>query len=185
MRNDMFIHPFSYATREPIYLVSESEPIGIGMIACIYLALSAGELGLSSSDPHVQPVLDYNFLEEELDRERLREAVRLCLELAEQPQVRDIVSERVSPTDADLASDDALDDWMMRVVGTSHHISGTCKMGPATDPSAVVDQHGKVHGIEGLRVADASIMPDCIRANTNVTAMMIGERIADFMRGAG
>ena len=54
-------------------------------------------------------------------------------------------------------------------------------MGPATDPLAVVDQYGKVHGVEGLRVADASIMPDCIRANTNATCMMIGERIADLM----
>ena len=109
----------------------------------------------------------------------------MCLELAEQPQVRDIVTERVSPTDAELASDDALDDWMMRVVRTSHHISGTCKMGLASDRYAVVDQHGKVHGVDGLRVADAAIMPDCIRANTNVTAMMIGERVADFMRGVG
>jgi choline dehydrogenase len=55
-------------------------------------------------------------------------------------------------------------------------------MGPDTDPLAVVNQYGAVHGLEGIRVADASIMPDCIRANTNVTAMVIGERIADFMR---
>ena len=62
------------------------------------------------------------------------------------------------------------------------HISATCKMGPASDPASVVDQYGKVHGLRNLRVADASIMPDCIRANTNVTTMMIGERIADFIR---
>jgi len=55
-------------------------------------------------------------------------------------------------------------------------------MGPASDPMAVVDQYGKVHGLQGLRVVDASIMPDCIRANTNVTTMMIGERIADFIK---
>ena len=54
-------------------------------------------------------------------------------------------------------------------------------MGPASDAMAVVDQFGKVHGMEGLRVADCSIMPDCIRANTNVPTMMIGERVADFM----
>ena len=60
---------------------------------------------------------------------------------------------------------------------TGRHISGTCKMGPASDPMAVVDQHGHVHGLQSLRVVDASIMPDCIRANTNVTTM-IGERIA-------
>jgi len=67
-------------------------------------------------------------------------------------------------------------------VETSHHISGTCKMGPSSDPMAVVDQFGKVHGLNNLRVADASIMPDCTRANTNATAMVIGERIAAFIR---
>ena len=55
-------------------------------------------------------------------------------------------------------------------------------MGPASDPMAVVDQYGRVHGLDNLRIADASIMPDCIRANTNATTIMIGERIADFMR---
>ena len=79
-----------------------------------------------------------------------------------------------------MESDDALDDWMLREVTTGQHISCTCKMGPASDPMAVVDQYGKVHGLKGLRVVDASIMPDCVRANTNVTTMMMGERIADF-----
>jgi len=66
-------------------------------------------------------------------------------------------------------------------VTTGHHISCTAKMGPMSDPMAVVSQTGKVHGIEGLRVADASIMPDCVRSNINVTVMMIGERIADMI----
>ena len=88
----------------------------------------------------------------------------------------------MDPTDADLQSDETLDEWMMKAVSTSHHISGTCKMGPASDPMAVVDQYGRVHGLEGLRVVDASIMPDCIRANTNVTAMVIGERVAEFIQ---
>ena len=87
----------------------------------------------------------------------------------------------VDPTETDLESDDALDDWMLKNVRTSHHISGTCKMGPDSDRMAVVDQHARVFGIAGLRVADASIMPDCIRANTNATSIMIGERVADFI----
>ena len=65
------------------------------------------------------------------------------------------------------------------------HLTSTCKMGPASDPLAVVDQQGRVHGIQGLRVADASIMPNCVRANTNCTTMMIGERIADYIRQGG
>ena len=112
----------------------------------------------------------------------MRKAIRLCIRLADHPAFKDIIIERVTPTDAELASDQTLDDWLMRVVTTSQHISCTCKMGPASDPMAVVDQYGNVHGVPGLRVVDASIMPDCIRANTNVTTMMIGERVADFIR---
>ena len=76
----------------------------------------------------------------------------------------------------------ALDTWLLHHVTTTQHSSGTCKMGPASDPLAVVDQHCRVHGLAGLRVADASVMPDVIRANTNATTIMIAERVADFMR---
>jgi choline dehydrogenase len=68
------------------------------------------------------------------------------------------------------------------VVSTSQHISGTCKIGSADDPMAVVDQHCRVHGMENLHVADASVMPDCIRANTNCTTIMIAERKSDWFR---
>ena len=130
----------------------------------------------------MQPFLDYRYLEDEFDRMRLRDMVRLCVRLGEHESFKDIIEERVEPTDEQLSSDEALDAWMMREVTTSQHISGTCKMGPDTDPMAVVDQYGGVHGLEGIRVVDASIMPDCIRANTNVTTMMIGERISDFIK---
>jgi len=69
----------------------------------------------------------------------------------------------------------------MKEVYTGHHISGTCKMGPSRDPMSVVNQYGRIHGLENIRVIDASIMPDCIRANTNVTTMMIGERLSDMI----
>ena len=157
-------------------------PLGIRMTGGIQLAVGAGNLRLASADPTVQPILEYHYLEEEFDRKRLREAVRLCVELGEREDFKDIIEERVDPTDADLASDESLDRWMMREVTTSQHISCTCKMGPSSDPMAVVDQYGKVHGLTGLRVVDASIMPDCVRANTNVTTMMIGEHVSDFIR---
>jgi choline dehydrogenase len=70
---------------------------------------------------------------------------------------------------------------MLSHVWIGQHLSGACMMGPENDPMAVVDQRGKVHGIDGLTVADASIMPNCIRANTNLTTIMIGERIADWI----
>ena len=125
--------------------------------------------------------MDYNYLTEAFDRERLRESVHIIVDLLEHNAFKKLVAERLAPTDADLVTDKTLDEWLLRQVSTSHHISSTCKMGPDSDPMAVVDQYGKVYGVEGLRVADASIMPDCIRANTNVTTMVIGERISDFM----
>ncbi len=148
----------------------------------LYLALGKGELKLQSPDPDVQPSLDYNYLQEPEDRRRLREGVRLCLELVDMKEFEKVVGERVNPDDAALASDNALDEWLMRSVSTMHHISCTAKMGPDSDPMAVVDQHGRVKGVQSLRVVDGSIMPDCTRANTNVPIMMMAERIADFIK---
>ena len=145
-------------------------------------AVTAGELKLTSRDPYVQPSLDYRYLSDPWDLERMRQAVRLAMRLSEHPAFRDTIIERVSLSDADLASDDALDSWLLRNVTTEHHSSGTCKMGPASGPVAVVDQFCHVHGLEGLRVVDASVMPDVIRANTNTTTIMIGERVADWIK---
>ena len=181
LRNDMKIGMQSFATGRVNEGGNRMEPLGIRITGGIYLAAGAGELKLASTDPNVQPILDYNYLADPFDRDRLREMVRLCVKLGEHDSFTDIIEERVDPTDADLESNDSLDEWIKREVTTSQHISCTCKMGPASDAMAVVDQYGNVHGIEGLKVADASIMPDCIRANTNVTTMMIGERVAEFL----
>ena len=136
----------------------------------------------ASADPHDQPNLYYGFLEEELDRQRLREAVRICFNLVEHEDFREIVDAPLTPTAEDVATDDALDDWLNRNVTTSQHLAGTCKMGPDSDPMAVVDQYCRVRGVEGLRVADTSVMPDVVRANTNTTAIAIGERVADWIK---
>ncbi len=182
LRNDMKVSMQSFATQRVNRGGNRMEPVGIRMTGGIQLAAGAGELRLQSADPTVQPFLDYRYLVEEVDRERLRETIRICVALGEDPAFKDIIQERIEPTDAELASDEALDEYLYREVTTSQHISCTCKMGLDSDPMAVVDQYGKVHGMEGLRVVDASIMPDCIRANTNVTTMMIGERIADWIK---
>ena len=182
LRNDMMLFMWCFVT-EPIPLGGDPmKPVCVNILAILDMAVGSGELKLTSTDPGVQPSLDYRYLEDPFDRQRLREGARLCVRLAEHEDFRGIISERIEPTDAELASDDALDDWMERKVISGFHISGTCKMGPSSDPMAVVDQYGKVHRVEGLRVVDASIMPDCVRANTNVTTMMIGERVADFIR---
>ena len=182
LRNDIQVLMQSFATGKVNLGGDRMEPLGIRMLAILNLAVGSGELRLTSADPSVQPFLDYRYFEDEFDRRRLREAIRLCVKLGQDEGFKDIVEDRIEPTDAELASDDALDVFMRREVTTGQHISCTCKMGPSDDPMSVVDQYGKVHGLQNLRVADASIMPDCVRANTNVTTMMIGEHIADFIR---
>ncbi len=183
LRNDMQLSPMLMTSEHrPAHIDISDDDNYIGLGASLQLALGQGELTLQSTDPHQQPFLNYNYYQVEEDLRRMREAIRLAVRVGDDPGFRDIFIERVMPTDDELESDDALDDWLRRNSGTSHHISGTCKMGPDSDPLAVVDQYLHVRGVEGLRVADASVMPDCIRANTNATTIMIGERLADFMK---
>ncbi len=128
------------------------------------------------------PTVDLNYLDTESDRERMRPIGHITMELAGQPSIRQFIGAPVEPGKVDLTDDAALDAWIARRVTTSHHLTSTCRMGPAGDEMAVVDQFGRVRGCEGLRVADASIMFDCTRPNINNTTIMIGERIADFVK---
>ena len=180
-RNDMQLLMQSFATERVDRGGERMLPLGVRILAILNLAESSGELKLGSSNPADPPILDYGYLKTEFDRKRMRDAVRLSCRIFENDEFKDIVDERIEPTEQELASDAALDEYIARDVTTGHHISGTCKMGPDSDPNAVVDQYGKVHGLDRIRIADASIMPDVIRANTNVTTMMIGERIANFI----
>lgn len=180
LRNDMILIPASNDAAPGDY--SDNPPVGFQVTPCLYLAVGSGSLRLTSTDPHVQPAINYNYFTDEFDRSRHREAVRLVADLLEHPAYQAICSGAFNLSKEDLATDAALDAWILRNATTSHHSSSTCKMGPASDRLAVVDQFGKVHGLEGIRVVDASIMPDCVRANTNITSMVIGERIAELMR---
>ena len=174
-RNDIQVQPI---TSGP--LGKEADEIRIG--CRLELPQSAGELTLTSADPQVQPKLDYRSLTETQDRERFREAVRTCVRIFGHQGFKDIIEKRISPSENDLATDASLDSWLDRNVGVAGHTCGTCKMGPSSDPSAVVDQFCRVHGLDGLRVIDASVMPEITRANTNATTIMIAERAADFIR---
>jgi choline dehydrogenase len=180
LRNDIQIMASSFSS--PI----SGDPLeaeGIRFTAILELAYGKGHMRITSTDPSVQPELNYNyFADDPRDLARLREAVRLCVSFLDHPDYADIVKGLIEPTPDELASDDALNNWLMRTVSTSQHISGTCKIGTDDDPMAVVDQHCRVRGLEGLRVTDASVMPDCIRANTNCTTIMIAERVADFIK---
>ena len=181
IRNDIQITP-SWFTDPRGYTYADADPLGIRFTVILEKALGAGAIRLASPDPHVQPELDYNLLSHPVDVERMRQAVRLAVRLAESRHLQGVLTARISPTDADLATDAALDRWLLGNVSTTHHLAGTCKMGPASDALAVVDQYCRVHGLQGLRVVDASVMPDVVRANTNATTIMIAERVADWIK---
>ncbi len=182
-RNDLQILMGSLINQR-MYTPEEGDDplLGLGMYSMINLEVGSGELRLTSADPHGQPSLDFRFFEEDFDLLRCREVVRTCAEIGAHSAFEDIIEYRIHPSDEELSSDEALDTFIRRTVVSGQHITSTCKMGPVSDPMAVVDQFGRVHGIQGLRIADASVMPDCVRANTNCTTMMIGERIADFIK---
>ena len=177
-RNDMQILQSSFSSPmggDPL------EGEGIRFTVMLELAEGAGELTLSKVDPYTQPNLNYRFMETPWDRERMREGVRICLNLLQHDKYQEFALEPITPTPADLASNDTLDQWLLQNVTTTHHISGTCKMGPSNDPMAVVDQYCHVYGVDNLRVVDVSVLPDCIRANTNCTTIMIAERVSDWI----
>jgi choline dehydrogenase len=189
-RNDMSINMGAFVTERIPWsdisgLAQGEERLArrrIEMMVALLFPVGSGELRLTSRDPQVHPFLDYNYLTHPFDRRRLRAGVRLALKLAEHDGLKEIIGRRIDPTDTDLVSDAALDEWLQREVTTYSHISGTCKMGPSSDAMAVVDQYGKVHGLDGLRVVDASIMPTLVRAPINPTVLMMAERIAAFIR---
>ena len=174
-RNDIQVQPTTSYPEGPV-----TPDIRIG--CRLELPLSKGQLTLASPDITVQPILDYQFMTDPRDRDRLRAAVRQCAEIFTHPAFEGLLGERLAPADEVLSDDDALDAWMRQNSGIAGHTTVTCRMGPASDPMAVVDQYCQVHGLEGLRVIDASVMPDITRANTNATTIMIAERAADFIR---
>lgn len=140
---------------------------------------SRGELRLVSADPDTDPRLDYHYLEDAEDRRRLREGLRLAARLVDSEPYRKIRARRTTLPDEVLASDALLDEHLRSHVGTSIHMASTCRMG-ASPENSVVDQMCRVHGIDGLRVVDTSIMPSVVRRCPNATAVMIGERAAAF-----
>ena len=134
-RNDMQISPILLTSEHrPAQVAIDEEGSFMGFSVALQKAVTAGRLRIVSRDPHVQPSLDYRYLTDAWDRERMRGAVRLCVQLTEHPELRKVLVERLSPTDEELASDEALDGWLLGNVGTQHHSSGTCKMGAVREP---------------------------------------------------
>ncbi len=141
---------------------------------------SRGELLLRSPDPTVYPAIHPNYLATDLDRQTLVDGLKLGRRIAARPAMQHWIEREHLPGDA-AQSDEALLQHAKTYGGSIFHPSGTCKMG--RDRLAVVDPQLRVHGLEGLRVADASIMPTVVSGNTNAACIMIGEKAADLLRG--
>jgi choline dehydrogenase len=152
------------------------------MLCSLGVEESRGELRLSSADVADSPHIEFRYLSTEVDRSRMRGAVRGALAIMAQRDFQKLKPRMTSAPAPSVARDDAsLDQWINRKLGTAYHTTGTCKMGPECDDSAVVDQFGRVRGIDGLRIADISILPTITQRGTNLTAVMLGERFAEFL----
>jgi len=140
---------------------------------------STGSIHVTSKSPQTPPAVRFNFLSAQLDRDVTLEAMRVTRRIMTAGPMRDIASDEIAPG-VNIQSDDELLDWVKKNAETTYHPVGTCKMG--SDPMAVVDDQLRVHGMQGLRVADASIMPTLTSGNTNAPSIMIGEKAADMIK---
>ncbi len=142
---------------------------------------SRGSVMIRSADPTVAPDIDPNYFDREVDLHTMRDGVKIGREIFAQPGFDTFRGPEYAPG-PDVRTDAEIEDWVRRNVDSNYHLSGSCKMGQ--DEAAVVDDRLRVRGLEGLRVADASIMPAVVSGNTNAATIMIAERAADFVIGA-
>ncbi|GJH12101.1 choline dehydrogenase [Caballeronia novacaledonica] len=141
---------------------------------------SRGHVKLKSRDPNAHPAILFNYMADPLDWREFRDAIRITREIMRQPALGRYRGRELHPSD-DLKSDAELDAFVRAKAETAFHPSCSCKMG--YDDMAVVDGEGRVHGMEGLRVVDASIMPQITTGNLNAPTIMLAEKIADRVRG--
>jgi choline dehydrogenase len=139
---------------------------------------SVGSVHIRSSASTEAPAIKFNFLSAEIDRRTLIDGLRFVRRLAATQALEEVFAEEMQPG-VEAQSDEALLGFIRDKAETVYHPSGTCKMG--NDPMAVVDARLKVHGLDGLRIADASIMPTLTSGNTNAPCIMIGEKCADMV----
>ena len=142
---------------------------------------SVGYTEISSSDPFANPIIQPNYLEDARDREVLLNGMRLARRLLQTPELSRFALAESLPG-LQVQSDDELLDFARRFGASCYHLNGTARMGLATDQNTVVDDQLRVHGMQGLRVVDASVMPTIPSANTCATTMMIAEKAADLIR---
>jgi 4-pyridoxate dehydrogenase len=143
---------------------------------------SRGRIELVSADPRKPVRIRQNFLATDNDWKTLRAGLRIAREVCGQAPMQEFMAREIAPGDAAI-TDEALDAHIRMNSITVHHPLGTCKMGMPSDPGAVVDAECRVFGVDGLRVVDASIMPELVGGNINAPVIMIAEKAADLIRG--
>jgi choline dehydrogenase-like flavoprotein len=153
--------------------VPELKAHGVTIHACNLRPTDTGEITLASAQPNHAPIIDQRFLQTQGNIERMRESIYLCRNILSSGPFADLISHEHSPG-TDVFSDQQISDFIKATAETEYHPAGTCAMGQGE--LAVVDAALRVYGIEGLRVADASIMPPLISGNTNAACVMIGEK---------
>jgi choline dehydrogenase-like flavoprotein len=156
---------------------------GIAIGPCFLRPRSRGSVKLRSANPSDPALFDAGAFRDEDDLEVLARGVKLGIKILEAPSLAKLIKRRALPEAGIEKSESALKDYVRQTAKTVFHPSGTAKMGPSTDKKAVVDNQLRVHGLKGLRVGDASIMPTLVSGNTNAPSMMIGERCARFILG--
>jgi choline dehydrogenase/4-pyridoxate dehydrogenase len=155
---------------------------GFAIRAILLRPESRGRIELASTDPRRPPRIIPNFLATQRDAATLRAGLRLAREVGHQAPLQPFIEKEVSP-EPDNWSDVTLDAHIAATGITVHHPLGTCRMGAANDDHSVVDSDLRVRGVEGLRVIDASVMPDLIGGNINAAVIMIAEKASDLLRG--
>ena len=155
-----------------------SRQSGLTLYAHAMRPESKGHVHIAAADPRKPPAINFNFLSSPPDAELTVRAVRIAREIMTAPAMTPLQMSEIAPG-ADRTTDDEILDWVRNAAETTYHPVGTCKMG--SDPMAVVDSQLRVHGITGLRIADASIMPTLTSGNTNAPSIMIGEKAADML----
>jgi choline dehydrogenase-like flavoprotein len=151
---------------------------GYSLHVCLLQPDSRGRLQLTDRDPNSAPLIDPQFLSDPRDLQRLRDGVRQAQHILSQPALAAHGQEWAASADA--RSDEQLDHWIRQHADSVYHPVGTCRMGQ--DGMAVVDERLRVHGVPGLRVVDASVMPRIVSGNTNAPTIMVAEKAADMIR---
>ena len=181
-RPDLQINMFAWAVKSRNRHGVVPQPFSAFGLSPVHLRPDGrGTVRLKSPDPLAAPEIRFNFLKSAYDFQALIEGMRICREIARQPALQPFVVEEILPGPAVTSEADLKADIRARGVSNLHPV-GTCRMGREID--AVVDPQLRVHGIDNLRVADASIMPSIVAGNTNAPAIMIGEKCADMVRTA-